>query len=112
MSEQQYTGEYAPRLYEIDARIEDLKAHMSMWSRAGGRGGAMAMQAVSEINELKAEKERILNGTQAKIDKISKKIKSLQEQKQQVAKINLIKQSKLNKQIREQEEEIAVLKRR
>lgn len=111
MSEQ-YTGEYASRLYEIDARIEDLKAHMSMWGRAGGRGGAMAMQAVSEINELKAEKERILNGTQAKIDKISKKIKSLQEQKQQVAKINLIKQSKLNKQIREQEEEIAVLKRR
>lgn len=112
MSEQQYTGEYVSRLYEIDARIEDLKAHMSMWGRAGGRGGAMAMQAVSEINELKAEKERILNGTQAKIDKISKKIKSLQEQKQQVAKINLIKQSKLNKQIREQEEEIAVLKRR
>lgn len=111
MSEQ-YTGEYASRLYEIDARIEDLKAHMSMWGRAGGRGGAMAMQAVSEINELKAEKERILNGTQAKIDKISKKIKSLQEQKQQVAKINLIKQAQLNKQIREQEEEIAVLKRR
>ena len=111
MSEQ-YTGEYASRLYEIDARIEDLKAHMSMWGRAGGRGGAMAMQAVSEINELKAEKERILNGTQAKIDKISKKIKSLQEQKQQVAKINLIKQAQLNTQIREQEEEIAVLKRR
>lgn len=111
MSEQ-YTGEYASRLYEIDARIADLKAHMSMWGRAGGRGGAMAMQAVSEINELKAEKERILNGTQAKIEKISKKIKSLQEQKQQVAKINLIKQAQLNKQIREQEEEIAVLKRR
>ena len=111
MSEQ-YTGEYASRLYEIDARIEDLKAHMSMWGRAGGRGGAMAMQAVSEINELKAEKERILNGTQAKIDKISKKIKSLQEQKQQVAKINLVKQAQLNKQIRQQEEEIAVLKRR
>ena len=30
--------------------IKDLKTHMSMWGRAEGRDGAMAIQAVSKIN--------------------------------------------------------------
>ena len=65
-----YEKKYAKRLREIDDRIDHLSSHMTMWGRAGGRGGAMAMQALGEINELKREKERILNGTQAKIDEI------------------------------------------
>ena len=54
-----YEKKYAKRLREIDDRIEHLSSHMTMWGRAGGRGGAMAMQALGEINELKREKERI-----------------------------------------------------
>ena len=48
-----YEKNYAKRLRVIDDRIEHLYSHMTMWGRAGGRGGAMAMQALGEINELK-----------------------------------------------------------
>lgn len=109
---EQYDGEYAARLAAIDSRIEDLYDHMRMWGRAGGKGGAMAMEAQHEINELKAEKERILNGTQAKIDKLYTKIKTLTEEKKQHSKINVIKQIRLSKEIKQQQREIETLKRR
>ena len=63
-------AKYEKRLREIDKRVEDLKEHMVMWGRAGGAGGKMAMQANSEIKELLEEKERILSGTQKRIDEL------------------------------------------
>ena len=48
MTEEEKNREVA----EIDARIQDLNAHRSMWARAGGMGGAMAMKAVGELEEL------------------------------------------------------------
>ena len=89
---------YKARLVEIDDRIEGLKSHMSMWGRAGG--GRMAMEAVSEINSLKAEKARILNGTQEKIDEIQGHIRDLEQLKAQCHAINFIKKMKLNNEIR------------
>ena len=70
---------YKNRLVEIDNRINDLTAHMTMWNRAGG--GRMAMQAVAEIDSLKAEKERILDGSQVKIDNIQEQINGLKNLK-------------------------------
>lgn len=59
--EEKYEGPYKQRLIEIDARVADLLSHMSMWGKAGA--GRMAMEASKEIDELNAEKNRILNGT-------------------------------------------------
>ena len=70
---------YKERIVQIDARIADLNAHRSMWSKAGS--GKMTMQAISEINFLEAEKASILDGTQRKIDMIDNQIKGYQEQK-------------------------------
>ncbi len=105
-----YEKKYAKRLREIDDRIEHLSSHMTMWSRAGGRGGAMAMQALGEINELKREKERILNGTQAKIDDIEQQIEILKSLKRKISKLQLIRQFELSKTIKEQEQQILNLK--
>lgn len=106
----EYEKKYAKRLKEIDDRIEHLKDHMTMWSRAGGRGGAMAMQALGEINELKREKERILNGTQAKIDDIEQQIEILKSIKRRISKLNIFKQMEYTKEIKEQEQQILNLK--
>ena len=105
-----YEKKYAKRLREIDDRIEHLSSHMTMWSRAGGRGGAMAMQALGEINELKREKERILNGTQAKIDEIEQQIEILKSIKRRISKLNICKQMEYAKEIKEQEQQILNLK--
>lgn len=85
-------------MIEIDNRIEDLTAHMSLWSRAGG--GKMVMQAVEEINSLKAEKARILDGSQVKIDKIEAQISELKKMKVQCYAIDFIKKLKLNNEIK------------
>ena len=77
---------YESRLIEIDNRIEALKSHMFMWARAGG--GKMSMEALSEINALKAEKDRIINGTQEKIDEIQGHIRDLEQLKAQCHTIN------------------------
>lgn len=103
---------YATRIKEIDARIDDLKAHMTMWSRAGGRGGAMAMQAYGEIKELEREKERILNGTQEKIDAIEQEIEILKKLKNRISKLKVFRQLELSQAIKEQEQEILKLKRK
>ena len=105
-----YEKKYAKRLKEIDDRIEHLSSHMTMWSRAGGRGGAMAMQALGEINELKREKERILNGTQAKIDELEQQIEILKSIKRRISKLNIFKQMEYSKEIKEQEQQILNLK--
>ena len=101
--EENYNGPYKRRLYEIDVRIEDLKIHMGMWGRAGG--GRMAMEAIREINNLKAEKERILNGTQEKYEEIEAKIKELKELRAQCLAINFIKKTRLKKEIGNYEEQ-------
>lgn len=100
---------YAARVKEIDARIDDLKVHMTMWGRAGGRGGSMAMQALGEINELKREKERILNGTQEKIDNLEQEIEILRKLKNRISKLKVFRQLELSKTIKEQEQEIQML---
>ena len=101
---------YKSRLVEIDNRINDLTAHLSMWSRAGG--GKMAMQAVVEIDSLKAEKERILDGSQVKIDKIQEQINELKNLKAQCHAINFIKKMKLNSEIKGYEQEKSGLMKR
>ena len=105
-----YEKKYKKRLREIDDRIEHLSSHMTMWGRAGGRGGAMAMQALGEINELKREKERILNGTQAKIDEIEQQIEILKSIKRRIRKLDIFKQMEYSKEIKEQEKQILNLK--
>jgi len=96
---------YQRRLLEIDNRIEDLENHITMWLKAGGHGSRMAGQGRQEISELKKEKERILNGTQEKIDE-------LKELKAQCKAIQLIKKAKINKEINYyQQQEESTLKR-
>jgi len=94
---------YKNRLIEIDDRIKDLNAHMSMWSRAGS--GKMAMQATTELELLKAERERILDGTQVRVDEIQNKINELKELRTQCKIISFIKKHNLNKQIKGYETE-------
>lgn len=94
---------YVNRLAEIEQRIADLNAHRSMWSRAGG--GKKAMQAVVEIEELKAEKARILDGSQEKIDKIEEQINELKQLKVQCHAISFIKKMKLSNEIKGYEQQ-------
>ena len=108
--EKNYEGPYKERLVEIEERIEDLKAHMNMWSRAGG--GRMSMQAISEIDSLEAEKARILDGSQEKIDKIQGHISELQQLKAQCHAINFIKKMKLNNEIKGYEKEKSMIMKR
>lgn len=70
------------------------------------------MRAVGEISELKAEKERILNGTQVKIDKIEEHINDLEQLKDQCHAINFIKKMKLNSEIKGYETKKADIIRR
>lgn len=94
---------YVNRLAEIEQRIADLNAHRSMWSRAGG--GKMSMEALSEINALKAEKDRIINGTQEKIDEIQGHIRDLEQLKAQCHAISFIKKMKLSNEIKGYEQQ-------
>lgn len=81
-----------------------------MWNRAGG--GRMAMQAVAEIDSLKAEKERILDGSQVKIDYIQEQIDKLKNLKAQCNAINFIKKMKLNNEIKSYEHKKSGLMKR
>ena len=51
------------RIKELDERITGLKEHASMWAKAGGRGGMMAMDARAEVKELELERYDLINGT-------------------------------------------------
>ena len=48
---------------EYKKRIEDLKEHSSMWFRAGGMGGKMAMNAREEISYLEGIVKDLENDT-------------------------------------------------
>ena len=103
---------YQRRLLEIDKRIEDLENHITMWLKAGGRGSRMAGDARQEIANLKLEKERILDGTQEKIDKIEEKIAELKVLKSQCKALQILKKAKINKEINYYEvQEAQTLKR-
>lgn len=91
-------SKYKARLVEIDDRIASLKSHMSMWSRAGS--DKMSMEALREINTLKAEKARIMNGTQEKIDEFQEHISELEQLKAQCHALNFIKKMRLNSEIK------------
>lgn len=105
-----YDGPYKNRLIEIDERIERLNKRIPMWSKAGG--GKMAMQGIGEINELKREKARILDGSQVKIDEIQRKIGELKKLREQCKIINFMKKANLDKEINKFEIEKNSLMRR
>lgn len=70
------------RINEINRRIKDLNEHMVMWSKSGGVGGRMAIEASEEIKELELEKEDLLNGTNnLKVYRIQKRLEQLRAQK-------------------------------
>ena len=99
---------------EINQRIEDLKAQRVMWSKAGGRGQMMAMQAIGEIKsleleredllkEIELEKQDLLNGTNnLEIYKIQKRLEQLKQLKKEA---NFIKKIKYNFEIKKVEDE-------
>lgn len=101
---------YEDRLVEIDARIADLKAHRRMWIRASSPD--IAIQAVREIDALNAEKSRILDGSQEKIDKIQEHICELQQLKAQCHAVNFIKKIKLNGEIKGYEKQKKIIMKR
>lgn len=97
--EEQYNGPYKERLNELNERLKELISHSSMWAKSGGMGGKMAMQAQQEIEDLKAERTRILNGTQEKYEQIQDKINELKELKRQCHIIQFIKKKQLDNEI-------------
>ena len=100
-----YDGPYKERLVEIDNRISGLNKQRLMWAKAGGVGGSMAMQAIGEIKNLEAEKRRILDGSQLKVEELQNKIEKLKMLRAQCKVINFIKKTKLKKQIEDCENE-------
>ena len=86
------------RIQEIDKRLEGLIIHQSRWARAGGVGGSMAMKANAEIEELRKEKEDILNDTQN--IGIDKKHAQLRELKELREKANFLKKWNMHLKLR------------
>lgn len=91
---------------EINRRINGLSEHRIMWSRAGGMGGKMAMQASQEIHELKMQRDDLINGThEFEIYKLEKEIKRLKLLRDDAI---LLQKRKLNKEIKKKEEELKI----
>ena len=110
---------YAVRLKEIDKRIEGLKEHSIMWRRAanssplaGMAAIPMADHALSEIEELKEERRRILAGTQQKIDAKKEELIKLKRELEMVSKFGLLKKMALKRNITSIEDEIEEIKKR
>ncbi len=92
------------RIREIDKRIDDLISHRSMWASSGGMGGNMAMKANDEIEELRKEKEDLLNDTDnIGIDKKHARLRELNELRETA---NFLKKMKYNSEIKKVEEQI------
>ena len=69
---------------EIERRINDLSEHAEMWQKAGGMGYQMAMKAREEVQDLKLQRDDILNGTNTyRIAQIEREIKRLQSIKEE-----------------------------
>ena len=102
------TKEQKEELEKIEERIEDLKLHRGMWAKAGGVGGKMALQAITEIKLLEIKRDDIINGTNNyEITLKENEIKSLKHLKEQA---NILKKRKYSKQIKQSEEELENLK--
>ena len=95
------------RIKEIEQRIKGLEEHKAMWLRAGGVGGRMASDAVSEIKELELEKEDLINGTNnLEISRCQSKLAQLKRLRESA---NFIKKIQYNRQIKTAEAELQAL---
>lgn len=96
------------RIQEIDERIKGLSEHASMWARAGGRGGMMAMDAQAEIIQLKLEREDLINGTnKLEIYRIERELRSLISLRSDA---NIFQKISYNSKIKKLEKELYSLK--
>lgn len=99
------------RLSQVDDRIESLIEHRSMWFRAGGMGGRMAMDANQEISDLRVLRGDIINGTNnyeslQERRKLQKEIRELRQLREDAL---FLKRYKLGKEIQEKEEKLRSL---
>ncbi len=94
------------QLNKVEKRIKDLEEHRHMWFKAGGMGGRMAMEATTEIEDLKVLRSDIINGTNhyAKIEKYKQAVEELKRLKAQREKTIFFKRGKIDKEIKEQEQ--------
>lgn len=96
------------RIKEIDERIAGLKEHATMWAKAGGRGGMMAMDARAEVKELELEREDLINGTnKLAIYKIEKELERLTYLRRDA---NVFQRVVYNSRIKKLEKELYSLK--
>ena len=102
------TDEQKDELKKIENKINELKSHRGMWAKAGGVGGRMALQAMSEIELLEIKRDDIINGTNKyEILLKEKEIKSLKLLREEAT---FLKRRKYSKQIKQSEEELENLK--
>lgn len=92
------------RIEQIDKRIKDLEEQRSMWFKAGGPGVRMAMQSVGEIEDLKMEKDDLINGTNNL--GIKMKEREISELKRLRDEASFLQSHKYKKQINEREAEL------
>ena len=98
------------KILEIEDRIEDLRDHQSMWRRAGGMGGRMAMDANQEIKDLEMIKGDLENGTHNyEIKELERNIKRLKTLRDEAI---FFKRGKYKKELEEKEQELESLKTR
>lgn len=96
------------RVRELDGRIADLKKHESMWAKAGGHGGMMAMNANAEVKELELEREDLINGTsKLAIYRIEKELERLTYLRRDA---NIFQRMSYNSKIKKLEKELYALK--
>ena len=91
-----------------EKKINELKSQRGMWAKAGGVGGRMALQAMSEIKLLEIKRDDIIYGTHRyEVCLKEKEIKSLKLLREQAT---FLKRRKYSKQIKQSEEELENLK--
>ena len=94
------------QLDKVEKKIKDLEEHRHMWFKAGGMGGRMAMDATTEIEDLKILRSDIINGTNhyAKIEEYREAVEELKRLKAKREKATFFKKFKIDKEIKEQEQ--------
>ncbi len=95
------------RISEIDEQIMALAERANMLGNSGGTDGAIVLQTFAEINELKMEKDDLINGThQLEINKKEKRIRQL---KTLLEDARFLKRMKYQKELKEQVDELRIL---